>query len=65
MFDSVMNMPWIVVGNGATWDRLEHKTKIQKSKIQKILNFYLSFKFVAGQPSFLSTQNPQKLFLIY
>ena len=48
MFDSVMNMPWIVVGNGATWDRLEHKTKIQKSKIQKILNFYLSFKFVAG-----------------
>ena len=35
MFDSVMNMPWIVVGNGATWDRLEPKTKIKKAKFKK------------------------------
>ena len=29
--------------NGATWGRLEPMTKIQKNKIQKILNFEFLF----------------------
>ena len=35
----------IVVGNGATWDRFEPRTKIEENKI---VNFCLSFKSVPG-----------------
>ena len=38
----------IVVGNGATWSRLEAKVKIQKNKIQKILNFECCLIFKSG-----------------
>ena len=32
--------PYIkIVGNGATWDRFEHKTKFKKVKFKKKLNF--------------------------
>ena len=37
----------VVVGNGATWDRLEPKTEKQKSKIQKKIEFCFS-NFVLG-----------------
>ena len=33
----------LIVRNGATWGRLEPMTKIQKSKIQKILSFEFLF----------------------
>ena len=35
----------LVVENGATWDRVEPRTKIQENKI---LNFCPSFKSVPG-----------------
>ena len=39
-----------VVGNGATYDRYEPRTKIQENKMEKILNFGFCprFKSVSG-----------------
>ena len=43
-----MTLPQSVVGNGATWGKLEPTTKIKKQL--KILNFefYLSFESASG-----------------
>ena len=44
----------LVVGNGVTWDKFEPRTKIQENKI---VIFCPSFKSVAGQIPFPTTQN--------